>query len=389
MLKKLLAISILSIVIGATKVVAMTATVEHGLFGKLEVVDHKDDIKAYNNWCLSQKQSVDNTDFLAISYAEKCFKFDDSISETSYSRTEAEDLLKSISKNPVAASAMKVLISKYNKYDEKILPKCGFTKDMKSLNAYTNEYKFRNVCLCINEHNINVSTTNEMWYFDIDTQGKQLQLHKGSIKRILTHEMMHFMDTVLILDEYNSNKLFIGNYDINYLDEETLKRNAQCNSLETKIDEAANKLKKQLEDKLPEKAGMSSYLQRVLRGVYDKTDEMYGMYGLKEIYHKATHHIICNNDEDDDDGEDVKNKQYSTHDYKLAYEPINDAMSHLYGFGKDDDIVGKIRTSHGTGLNKHPSAISILEDSFHIYSFYKQPDVLKAFELATKVIEEV
>ena len=73
--------------------------------------------------------------------------------------------------------------------------------------------------------------------------------------------------------------------------------------------------------------------------------------------------------------------------YKFAYEPINDAFSHLYGFDEKDEFVGQIRLNHKHDERLLPAA-QILEDNFHIYSFYKQQDVQKAFEFSTKVVEE-
>lgn len=356
MIKKLLAISMLSI--SVTEVVAMT--VEHGLFGKLEVVDHKDDIRAYNNWCLSQKQSIDDTDFLAKSCAEKCFKFDESTPEISYSKTEAEDLLKSISKNPVAAGAMKVLVSKYNKYDEKILPKCGVTKDLKEESCYTHDYE--EIPTFISEHHINVCpNVKKLFFFDLEKQTSQE--YEPSIKRILTHELMHFMDSVTNCRcNYSSDNLSVWETKFKFLDAETLKRHTPDYS--SKIDDAKDLL---------DRIGLK--LENALQYVYDDTIEAYGMYGLlvhhfkKKYYFSSNTKIECN--------------------FKLAYEPINDAMSYLHGFGEEvDDIVGKIRTGHKAGLAKYPGVISTLEDNFHIYSFYKQPDVQEAFEFSTKVVEE-
>ena len=131
MLKKLFAISL--IFITATEINAVTLenkiAVKHGLFGILPVVDHRADIRAYNDYCKAQNQSVEDTNFLAKTCAEKCFKFDEN-SPNHFSRAEAEDLLIAISKNPVAASAMKVLISKYVKYNKlsDVLPKCELKK---------------------------------------------------------------------------------------------------------------------------------------------------------------------------------------------------------------------------------------------------------------------
>ena len=367
MLKILLVLSVFSL--GVTEIAAMS--VEHGLFGKLDVIDHKDDIKAYNNWCLSQNMGIDDTDFLAKSCAEKCFKFDESNSEISYCKTEAENLLKSISKNPVAASAMKVLISKYNKYDENVLAKCGLTKDLKEDNMYFDDGHQKS----IGEHHINVRPLDaKLSFFNIEH--KDRQEYPYSSKRILVHEMMHFMDKVLKIDDINSGRgVCVCTGGINFLDAETLKRHTPCNS--SRIDTAENQLQNQLDKK---KVAFST--KRAFRAVYDEPVEMYGMYGLKVISYHQRSYV-----EFDDDGAGIVTE--STHDYKLAYEPINDAMSCLYGFGEDDDIVGKIRTSHKSGLNVYPNVISTLEDNFHIYSFYKQPDVNKAFDFATKVVEEV
>ena len=126
MLKKLLVLA--PMFITATEIQALK--VEHELFGKIRVVDYTSYIEQYKAFCKSEEQDPDNLDFLAKICAEKCFKFKDKNSPNYVSRDDMEGLLKSVSRNPVAASAMKVLIAEYIKYADRddVLPKCEVIK---------------------------------------------------------------------------------------------------------------------------------------------------------------------------------------------------------------------------------------------------------------------
>lgn len=359
MLKELLTVSMVSM--SVTEVVAMT--VEHELFGKLDVVDHKDDIKAYNKWCKSQKQSVDDTDFLATSCAEKCFKFDKEDSLNHFSRIEAEDLLKSVSKNPVAASAMKVLISKYNKYDENTLAKCGLTKDENKEIAYSYYDMWYEPCIKNHDINLKADLTGDKQLMGRFINYQDPKLYASpSLKRQLTHEMMHFMDFIVMFDKHKVGGRinYIGlDQSMNFLDSQTIRGN--CIDSVSKI----TKAEKSLTDK-------GFCLKDAIHWVYDESVESQGMFGMQLAQYSKKYNLSNGT------------KQCS---YKFAYEPINDAFSHLYGFDEKDEFVSKIRLNHERNAQLLPVA-PILENYFHIYSFYKQSDVQKAFEFSTKVVEE-
>lgn len=358
MLKELLTVSMVSM--SVTEVVAMT--VEHGLFGKLDVIDHKDDIKAYNSWCKSQNQSVDDTDFLATSCAGKCFKFDNENSPNHFSRGEAEDLLKSVSKNPVAASMMKVLISKYNKYDENTLAKCGLTKDENKKIAYSYYDEWYEPCIKNHDINLKADLTGDKQLMGrfINYQDPK-RYASPSLKRQLTHEMMHFMDFIIMFDTHKvRGRSEIGlEKSMNFLDSQTIRGN--CIDSVSKITKAENSL-----------TDKEFCLKDAIHWVYDESVESQGMFGMQLVQYSKKYNLSNGTE------------QCS---YKFAYEPINDAFSHLYGFDEKDEFVGQIRLNHKDDERLLPAA-QILEDNFHIYSFYKQQDVQKAFEFSTKVVEE-
>ena len=373
MLKKLFAISL--IFITATEINAVTLenkiAVKHGLFGILPVVDHRADIRAYNDYCKAQNQSIEDTDFLAKTCAEKCFKFDEN-SPNHFSRAEAEDLLIAISKNPVAASAMKVLSSKYLWYHNctDALPKCEMTKRRDDKCCYRNgvqSYKHH-----IGEPKINLRPDWEnekekpLAFFNIDNK-QSIDFNRISLKRQLTHEMMHFMDAVLMEDGIRNDRYTAirQKIDLDFLTSDTLKQNLRQNL--ASIEEA---------NKSVEGLGLS--LHQSLHTVYDNTTEMWGMYGFPCLSFS-----IDSGEVYDDDG-NVLQSEPDMIGYQFAYEPLNDGVSHMYGFDKDDELVGKIRLNHIRNEQILPVA-PILEEHFHIYSFYKQPDVLKAFEFSTQV----
>ena len=118
-----------------------------------------------------------------------------------------------------------------------------------------------------------------------------------------------------------------------------------------------------------------------LHGVYDETIEMWGMYGFPCLSFSIDFGEV------EYDGENVVQSEPDMIGYQFAYEPLNDGASYMYGFDKDDDLVGKVRVQHRKDIKILPVA-PILEEHFHIYSFYKQKDVLEAFKFSTTVVEE-
>ena len=319
-----------------------------------------------------KNQSIDDTDFLAKSCAENCFKFDEN-SPDHFSHSEAEDLLKSISKNPVVASAMKVLLSKYLWYCHytEMLPKCEITKRRDDKCCYRRGMQSYEHYIGNQKINLRPDWKNEtekpFAFFNIGNK-QSTDFNQVSIKRQLTHEIMHFMDAVLMEDGIRNKRLIpiTQKMDLNFLTSDTLKQNLRQNF--ASIEEA---------NKSIECLGWA--LHQSLHGVYDNTTEMWGMYGFPCLSFSIKSEPIDINFDD----EDIVQPKDAVN-YEFAYEPINDAMSHLYGFESNDEFVGKIRLNHKREAQLLPVA-PILEKHFHIYSFYKQDDVKQAFEFSTKV----
>ena len=376
MLKKLFAISL--IFITATEINAMTfenkIAVKHGLFGILPVVDHRADIRVYNNYCKAKGKSPDDLDFLATTCADMCFKFEEN-SPDHFSRAEAEVLLQSVSRNPVAASAMKVLSSQYLWYHKSAdaLPKCEITKSRDDTCCYRRGAQSDEHYIGDQKINLRPDWENEtekpFAFFNIDDK-QSTDFNRISLKRQFTHEMMHFMDAVLVEDGIrNKGDIpIIQKIGLDFLSRDTLKQNLQQNL--ANIEEANKSIE-----------GLGLSLHQSLHGVYDDMAEMWGMYGLPclswSIHSGKVYY----------DGENVVQSEPGMIGYQFAYEPVNDGASYMYGFDKDDDLVGKVRVQHRKDIKILPVA-PILEEHFHIYSFYKQKDVLEAFKFSTTVVEE-
>ena len=215
---------------------------------------------------------------------------------------------------------MKVLISKYVKYNKlsDVLPKCELKKVYEGRSFYhRNRLAYReNVGWYLGQHSINLNIGNNrpLTLFNTDINESQVYGELRT-KRTMTHEMMHLMDHVQMLDMARLEKeqpIFMET--INFLDSVTiLKASNNYNSVNVK--EVSLQLNK-----------VGTSIEKVLHNIFTDMVEMYGMYGLKTKSHTFSSEFI------DDDSDDVIN----LHNYELNYEPINDAMSCLYGFDTSD-----------------------------------------------------